>query len=161
MSDGHESVDIDHHVKIYMRVFAALTVLTGVTVGVSYLHVGVVVAVIIALIVALVKGSLVAGYFMHMIEENKMILWIMVLTVLFFFFALLIPMFSETHNIHMGGSHNLFTTAAAADHADEGHTAEDADEGHMAEESEGAAAEPEATDDDDAADASTDGDTEG
>lgn len=99
MSDAH-AVDIDHHVKIYMRVFAALAFLTVMTVGVTYLHLSVAGAIVLALFIAVVKGSLVACYFMHLISEKKLIYAVMVLTVLFFFFELLIPTISESNNIH-------------------------------------------------------------
>ena len=105
MSDAHaHEIDIDHHVKIYMRVFAALAVLTAVTVGVAYLPLNTVAAVALALFIATVKGSLVACYFMHLISEKKLIFIVMVVTVLFFFFELLIPSISESHNIRTGAA---------------------------------------------------------
>lgn len=97
---SHE--DIDHHVRIYMRVFAALVVLTVITVAVSYLHLPPMPALALGLTIALIKGSLVACYFMHLISEKKMLLWIMSLSLVFFFFELLIPMVSEGNNLHMG-----------------------------------------------------------
>jgi len=103
MSEANGHVDIDHHVKIYMIVFASLAVLTIVTVGVSYLHVPVMAAIAIALFIAVVKGSLVACYFMHLISEKKLIYWILAITVLFFFFALMIPAITDTGNIHIRG----------------------------------------------------------
>ena len=33
-----------------------------------------------------------AGYFMHLISERKLIFWVLVLTVVFFFVLLLLPM---------------------------------------------------------------------
>ena len=60
-------------------------------------------AVAIALFIALIKGSLVACYFMHLISEKKLIYSVLIVTVLFFFFALLIPVMTESENIHMGG----------------------------------------------------------
>jgi cytochrome c oxidase subunit 4 len=103
MSEANGHVDIDHHVKIYMIVFAALAVLTAVTVAVSYLHVSVMLAIGIALSIATIKGTLVACYFMHLISEKKLIYAVLAITVLFFFFALMIPMITETGNIHIGG----------------------------------------------------------
>ena len=37
MSSGHDTIDIQSHIKVYMTVFAALAVLTIVTVAASYL----------------------------------------------------------------------------------------------------------------------------
>jgi cytochrome c oxidase subunit IV len=87
--------EVRSHLKVYWTVFGALLVLTGVTVGVSYLHLPVHLAVLLALAVALVKGSLVAGYFMHLLTERKVIYWTLALTVLFFFFVLLIPVLTD------------------------------------------------------------------
>lgn len=101
MSGTHE-VDIDHHVKIYMRVFAALAVLTVITVWVASFHLSIAGAVVLALFIATVKGSLVACYFMHLISEKKLIYFVMVLAVVFFFFELLIPSISESNNIDVG-----------------------------------------------------------
>lgn len=97
---SHE--DIDHHVRIYMRVFAALIVLTVVTVGASMIELSPGPALALGLFIAMVKGSLVACYFMHLISEKKLILWVMALSMAFFFFELLIPMITEGNNLHMG-----------------------------------------------------------
>lgn len=52
-------------VATYLKIYAALLVLTGVTVGVSLLDLGAP-AIYVALAVAVIKGSLVAAYFMHL-----------------------------------------------------------------------------------------------
>ncbi len=88
---GHEHVDIDRHVRIYILVFVSLLALTMITVAVSYLHLPTLPAVAIALLVAGVKGTLVACFFMHLISEKKLIWAVLVFTVLFFFFVLLGP----------------------------------------------------------------------
>lgn len=70
-----EHVDIRKHVRLYLAVFAALLVLTLVTVGVSYVEASLAVAVAIALVIATLKGSLVAGVFMHLAGERRYVLW--------------------------------------------------------------------------------------
>lgn len=95
MTTDH-AVDIDRHVRVYITVFAALMVLTIVTVAISYLHLSVPVAVTVALAVASVKGSLVACYFMHLISERKLIYAVLVLTVVFFAALLALP--AVTHS---------------------------------------------------------------
>ena len=51
----------------------------------SYLHIdSVALTVAIALFIACIKGFLVAGYFMHLISERKMIYGILIATVFFF-----------------------------------------------------------------------------
>ena len=92
--------DIDRHVKTYILVFVTLLVLTMVTVAVSRLHLPVHMAVAVALVVASVKGGLVARYFMHLISERKLILWVLGFTVAFFFFVLLLPLWTRWDAIH-------------------------------------------------------------
>ncbi|OGG49341.1 MAG: hypothetical protein A3F84_25045 [Candidatus Handelsmanbacteria bacterium RIFCSPLOWO2_12_FULL_64_10] len=87
--------EVRKHVRVYLMVFAALAVLTAVTVMVSYFHLPVHTAVIVALIIASVKGSLVAGYFMHLISEEKIIYWVLALTALFFIVLMLLPTFTS------------------------------------------------------------------
>jgi cytochrome c oxidase subunit 4 len=92
--DEH-AVDIQKHVRAYLMVFAALMILTGVTVGVYYLHVPFALGVTIALLVATVKGALVACVFMHLISERKLIYAVLILTVVFFFVLLLLPVLTS------------------------------------------------------------------
>jgi|ERR1700722_16932315 len=83
MSDSHD--DIQHHVKRYLLVFYALIVGTVFTVAASWIHIdSVALTVAIALFIACVKGFLVAGYFMHLISEKKMIYGILIATIFFF-----------------------------------------------------------------------------
>jgi len=98
MSDSH-SIDFDKHVKVYITVFVSLMVLTLVTVAVSYLHLPVHQAIAVALVIATIKGSLVACYFMHLMTEKKLILWVMVLTVLFFIALIFLPVITVADRI--------------------------------------------------------------
>jgi cytochrome c oxidase subunit 4 len=83
MSDSHD--DIQHHVKRYLFVFYMLIIGTVATVLASWMHIdSVAITVAIALFIACVKGFLVAGYFMHLISEKKMIYGILIATVFFF-----------------------------------------------------------------------------
>jgi len=92
--------DIDRQVRIYILVFVSLMVLTIVTVAISRLHLPVGQAIAVALAVALVKGALVAGYFMHLFSERKLIYWVLGVTVAFFFFVLVLPMWGNWEGIH-------------------------------------------------------------
>jgi caa(3)-type oxidase subunit IV len=56
-------------------------------------------AIAVALAIATVKGSLVACYFMHLISEKKLILYVMGLTVVFFIVLLLVPVFTVSDRI--------------------------------------------------------------
>ena len=95
MADSHTAEEISKHVRTYVIVFASLMVLTGVTVAIAYLEMSVPMAIALALFVASIKGSLVACYFMHLISEKKLILWILIVTVLFFIALLLLPILTS------------------------------------------------------------------
>lgn len=97
-----DHADLDRRVKTYILVFVALLVLTLVTVAVARLHLPVAGAVTVALIVASIKGTLVAGYFMHMFSERKLIYWVMAFTVAFFLAVLLLPLFTNFDPITIG-----------------------------------------------------------
>ncbi len=90
-----EHVDIDKHVRTYFLVFGALLVGTGVTVAASYLDVSVPLAIAIGLFIASVKASLVACFFMHLIDEKKLIHWALLLTVAFFVVLMAVPLLTS------------------------------------------------------------------
>jgi cytochrome c oxidase subunit 4 len=74
-----------HHVRRYLFVFYALLFGTLITVGASYIPFGSrVINISVALFIACGKGFLVAGYFMHLVSERKMIYGILVFTACFF-----------------------------------------------------------------------------
>jgi cytochrome c oxidase subunit IV len=96
--DDPHAADVDRQVRAYVTVFVALMVLTVVTVWVSSLGLSLRLAVAVALAIATVKGSLVAGVFMHLSSEKKLILLGLALTVFFFLFCLLVPGLSDALN---------------------------------------------------------------
>jgi cytochrome c oxidase subunit 4 len=91
MSDSHAH-DAGKHVKLYFAVFAGLAVLTAVTVYVAGLKHTVMAGVAIALIIAVIKGSMVASFFMHLVNEKKGIFWLLALTALFFAALIFLPL---------------------------------------------------------------------
>ena len=102
MSSDHDIIDIQRHIKVYMTIFAALAVLTIITVAASYLDLSTGEAILLALTIASIKGSLVAGYFMHLISEKALITWILMLTAGFFFVLMFIPMASFIDQAQLG-----------------------------------------------------------
>lgn len=60
-------------VKTYLLVFAGLAVLTGVTVGLSYMHMPVKTAVALATLIAVTKCTLIGAFFMHLRFERWLI----------------------------------------------------------------------------------------
>lgn len=98
MGDAHE-IDIDKHVRNYLMVFGALMVLTVITVALASLEVSVPVALTLGLFVASIKGTLVAGIFMHLFHEKKFIYWLLLLTAAFFVFLLFVPIMTASDKI--------------------------------------------------------------
>ncbi|MEC9050163.1 MAG: cytochrome C oxidase subunit IV family protein [Candidatus Neomarinimicrobiota bacterium] len=94
MSD-QDNKHIQEHIKVYLTVFGALGVLTLLTVAASYMDVSTTETIFLALTIATVKASLVAGYFMHLINEKQTIIWILCLTFVFFLFCMFIPMITS------------------------------------------------------------------
>ncbi len=86
-----EAAHVREHVRVYLVVFIALAVLTVVTVAISYLHLPTVLAISVAMVVASVKAGLVAGYFMHLVSEEKVILWLLLLCVAFLVALMVLP----------------------------------------------------------------------
>lgn len=88
MSDQHPSDHPDnfaHHVRRYLYVFAALICGTILTVWASYIPFpSREINIAVALVIASCKAFLVAGFFMHLISERKMIYGILGFTAFFF-----------------------------------------------------------------------------
>ena len=87
---------IEHHIQTYIRVFIALGILTVITVAVSYLEVSFIEAFFLAITIATIKGSLVLGFFMHLISEKKAIIWMLVATLVAFLILMFIPLIWHT-----------------------------------------------------------------
>lgn len=86
--------EIKRHVKIYILVFVLLAFFTVVTVTISYLKLPLRQAILVALAIASIKGSLVAGFFMHLISEKQIIFSVLILTAIFFLTLLVLPVLS-------------------------------------------------------------------
>ena len=93
-----EAEHVRQHVRVYLMVFAALGVLTIVTVGISYLDLSTGYAIAIAVVVASVKASLVAAYFMHLVSEEKVIYYLLLLCAAFLIVLMFVPLLTETGN---------------------------------------------------------------
>jgi cytochrome c oxidase subunit IV len=82
---AHAHEDFAQHVRRYLYVFYALLFGTLITVAASYIpfgnhHFN----IAVALVIACGKAFLVAGFFMHLISERKMIYGLLGFTVFFF-----------------------------------------------------------------------------
>lgn len=100
---GHDAEDALGHVvdsRVLLRVFAALVVLTAITVAVSYFNFGPF-NLLVAMGVATIKASLVALYFMHLRYDGAFNAFIFVVGVAFLGLFLVITML-DTIQYHPG-----------------------------------------------------------
>lgn len=86
----HEIAHLKSHIRVYVGVFAALAVLTLVTVWASYLPISVQGHVAVALAIAALKAGLVAAFFMHLSSEKPLIYRVLLFTAIFFLGMLLL-----------------------------------------------------------------------
>lgn len=94
---GHDH-EHDHaaHKRVYLAIGATLLVGTVITVLARYLEFNsVALTIAVALFIASIKSFLVAGYFMHLISEKKMIYLVMATTVFFFVGMIALIMWSD------------------------------------------------------------------
>ena len=94
-----DAADVKKSVRSYLIVFGALLVGTALTVAANEMHLVVPLAITVALIIAVVKGSMVAGVFMHLSHEKKAIYAALLLTVVFFIVLLFVPMLTMADHI--------------------------------------------------------------
>jgi cytochrome c oxidase subunit 4 len=80
--------------RTYVIVWLLLIFLTGVTLGVSYINLGIL-NVTVALLIASVKAALVALYFMHLRHENWLV-WAFAVTPLFFLALIIAGTLADT-----------------------------------------------------------------
>ena len=97
MSDSTSPTHEKHSVRGYLVIYFALLVGTGLTVWASYIDLGHHWNIVLALVIACVKAYLVAGYFMHLISEKKMIFSVLSFTAFFFAGLMFLTLFS-LHN---------------------------------------------------------------
>lgn len=94
-SHAHDPEEFKRHLRFYWVVFVMLVVLTALTVGVAglgyKLHWSTFTVIGIALAVATTKGTLVALYFMHLIDEKKLIYWTLLLVGVLFLPLIFLP----------------------------------------------------------------------
>lgn len=84
----------------YIYVFLALLAGTIITVVASYIHFGHhVINVAVALAIAATKAFLVAGYFMHLISERKLIYGLLAATGFFFLGLMLLIVGSDVDQL--------------------------------------------------------------
>ena len=89
---AHDSPEeIKKHIRGYYIVGMSLYAFTVITVLVAWVQLPTTAAIIVALAIATTKATLVALYFMHLIDEKKMIYSTLMLTGLFFVLVMALP----------------------------------------------------------------------
>ena len=88
-SASHGGADHYHdnaaHVRTYLIIFGALLVGTVLTVAMYYVDFSsMALTVAVALFIASIKAFLVAGYFMHLLSEKKLVYGVLVISAIFF-----------------------------------------------------------------------------
>jgi cytochrome c oxidase subunit IV len=97
--DEHTIQEMHHHMRRYLIVGVALAIGTALTVWASLINFGSrEINVVVALIIASAKGFLVAGFFMHLISEKKMIYTVLAFTAFFFSGLLYLTLWSMAHD---------------------------------------------------------------
>jgi cytochrome c oxidase subunit 4 len=90
--------EMRHHVRRYVIVGVALAIGTGLTVWASLIDFGSrEINIVAALVIASTKAFLVAGFFMHLISEKKMIYAVLIATAFFFSGLMYLTLCSMSH----------------------------------------------------------------
>jgi cytochrome c oxidase subunit IV len=96
--DDHTVEEMRHHIRRYLIVGVALAIGTALTVWASLINFGSIeINVVIALLIASAKGFLVAGFFMHLVSEKKMIYAVLGMTAFFFTGLFFLTLWSMAH----------------------------------------------------------------
>ncbi len=100
----HGADGIHKQVKVYKIIGAVLIVGTIITVLAASVHLGILLGIAVAVLIATVKGSLVAGYFMHLFGERKLIYGVLALTAVFIvvMIGLLLFSYGDQQGHHRG-----------------------------------------------------------
>lgn len=85
------SQEIKQEVRKHLLIYGLLLFLTAINFIVSKLALLGEQTVFIVLSVAFAQGVLIAGYFMHLISEKRLIRFVLILTFIFFLGLLLLP----------------------------------------------------------------------
>jgi caa(3)-type oxidase subunit IV len=93
---AHDPAAHKKHVRTYWTIFIALIIGTVITVAAYFVHLPTVfLTVLVALLIAGTKAGLVAGWFMHLVGEQKMIYVILGFTFFFFLGMMLLTVWAD------------------------------------------------------------------
>lgn len=93
------SQDVSKMVGVYKRLFIILAIVTGLGIGIAFLHLPVWVAIGIAFIIMAIKSKVVIDSFKHLIVGRNLILVLFGLTGIFFISVILLPLLNHENSI--------------------------------------------------------------
>ncbi len=96
--------DIQKETKNYLVIFGGLLILTGVSLGVHFMHLPVQLSIVIIIGIALTQAAISAAYYMHLISEKKLIFFVLAMAASFFLAMILLISFGH-FNVPEGTSH--------------------------------------------------------
>ena len=73
---AHTAEELAHEHRRYLQVFFWLAILTAAEVGVIYLPIARLVIGVTLVVLAATKATMVALFYMHLVNEKKMLMWI-------------------------------------------------------------------------------------
>ena len=82
--DTPSTQNLKQEIKNHLLIYIALLLLTAVNFTISRFHLFGEQTVVGVIAIAIVQGALVAGCFMHLISEKKLIHFVLILTFIFF-----------------------------------------------------------------------------
>jgi heme/copper-type cytochrome/quinol oxidase subunit 4 len=92
----------------YLVIFAGLLSLSLTAVAISYLKLPLAIAIALTLVIASIQVFLAAGYFMHLISEKRIMLYVvLILTVIFAIAVLFLPILTHHNPITGTVFHNV------------------------------------------------------
>ena len=89
---------IKKEIRGYVIIFIGIVSLSLTAVFINYLHLPLVAAIILTILIAAVQVFLAAGYFMHLLSEKKLVLYIVLTLTAILLLAVLILPSIEHHN---------------------------------------------------------------
>jgi cytochrome c oxidase subunit 4 len=93
------TADAPVHARRYLVVFGALMLLTAVTVAVSYVPMPAALTIAMGLSIAMAKASLVALFFMHLINERRVIYLTLTFTAVFCVALFALTLWTEADHV--------------------------------------------------------------
>jgi len=127
MSLMNDAESIKKEVKRYYVIFGSLLTLSLAAVALNYLHLPLTITVVITLLIASTQVFLAAGYFMHLISEKTIMVYLLLMVTVSLVIPLIgLPMMAHSNTITgtIFTNHGPVKEPAHAKHAENVHREE-------------------------------------